>query len=60
MSIFFRLTLRLRMPFFSFTQLIILEATGDPTLVDYIKYKRRFNFFAGSYKRRMTRTSTHV
>lgn len=32
----------------SFTQLIILEATGDSTLVDYIKYKRRFNFFAGT------------
>jgi FMN phosphatase YigB (HAD superfamily) len=29
----------------NFAQLLILEATGDPSLVDYIKYPRLTNFF---------------
>ena len=29
----------------NFAQLLILEATGDPSLVDYIKYPRLSNFF---------------
>lgn len=29
----------------NFTQLFILEVTGDPSLVDYIKYPRLSNFF---------------
>ena len=29
----------------NFGQLLILEATGDPSLVDYIRYSRLTNFF---------------
>lgn len=29
----------------NFSQLLILQATGDPSLVDYIKYSRLSNFF---------------
>jgi HAD superfamily hydrolase (TIGR01509 family) len=32
----------------NFAQLLILEATGDESLVDYIKYPRLFNFFQGA------------
>lgn len=31
----------------NFTQLLILEATGDPSLVDYVEYDGLFNFFRG-------------
>ncbi|THU85197.1 HAD-like protein [Dendrothele bispora CBS 962.96] len=31
----------------NFAQLLILEATGDPSLVDYTKYDGQFNFFRG-------------
>ncbi|TRM57278.1 HAD-like domain-containing protein [Schizophyllum amplum] len=31
----------------NFAQLLILEALGDPTLVDYTKYDGPFNFFRG-------------
>ncbi|KAK7060596.1 hypothetical protein VNI00_001362 [Paramarasmius palmivorus] len=32
----------------NFAQLLILEATGDPSLVDYTKHDGQFNFFRGA------------
>ncbi|EIM80888.1 HAD-like protein [Stereum hirsutum FP-91666 SS1] len=32
----------------NFTQLLILEATGDSSLVDYVEYDGLFNFFRGA------------
>ncbi|THU99223.1 HAD-like protein [Dendrothele bispora CBS 962.96] len=40
----------------NFSQLLILELTGDGTLVDYVKYEGRFNFFKGEGKLIMTTT----
>jgi FMN phosphatase YigB (HAD superfamily) len=33
----------------NFAQLLILEATGDPSLVDYIEYPRLSNFFKSKF-----------
>ena len=32
----------------NFSQMLILEATGDRSLVDFVEYGRLFNFFIGT------------
>ncbi|KAJ6490886.1 HAD-like protein [Mycena sanguinolenta] len=45
LKVLFRDPVHWRCPGGEFAQLLILEATGDPSLVDYIEYPRLSNFF---------------